>query len=225
MPLTLTLTLVGLCLSTTAAPSNSQDVTDAMLALGLSAESLACLDVTGDEPATVLDRLVEEYDLYSQLLSYQASMLAQQRIVFDANATLRDMAQDESALLALSQGQTQLSTLSTLITQTRSVLIDTLLDGVADATLIDPVLDAQGYALRLPSAYRIAVDTDQEAKELAWALRMEDMADATDSDLPSSANTAIQAAEGQYPVQSALARVSSQQAANQAVIDQWVAGH
>ncbi len=222
MSLTLPLAFVALCLRFPAAPSDGREVADALSALGLTSESLACLDVTGEEPATVLDRLVEEYESYELLQSYQASMLAQQRVVFEANATLRDMAEDEAAQQVLFQAQSQLSTLSSSITQTRAALIDTLLDGLADETMISPVLDTEGYALRLPSAYRLAVDTDQEAQELAWALRMEEMADAAESDLPSAADTAIQAAEGQYAVQTALARVSSQQAANQTAIDQWI---
>ena len=212
-------------ISATAAPQSNEDVVQSLNALGLNSESLACIDVIGDEPSIVLDRLETEYASYEQYLNLQEEIIVNQRIVHNANATLRDYADDIEAQQALDQAQVQIILLSNQVQATKTNLISTILDGLADSSLISPVAHAQGPSQQLPPAYRLAVDTIDEAKLLVWALKMEAMAQASEFYLSSEASQAISLAHGQLDVQSALVRVVTFEQPNQLTISEWALTH
>lgn len=211
--------------ATIAAPSGRQEVLDAARTLGMNAESLACLDVSGSEPATVLDRLEDEFASFEQYESLQNQILEQQQIVYRSQAILRDLADNNEAQAALDQAQVRVVELSNIARGVRSTLITTLLDELADTTMIDEVLSAEGPIASLPPAYRLATDTAQGAKDLAWALRMQERANAQSTSLSGRAHQIISQAESQQDVQLGKVRVSSYQSANQTVIEQWVVGY
>lgn len=211
--------------SAIAAPSGRQEVLDAARTLGINAQSLACLDVSGSEPTTVLDRLEDEFASFEQYESLQNQILEQQQIVYRSQAILRDLAENNEAQAALDQAQVRVVELSNIARGVRSTLIMTLLDELADTTMIDEVLNTEGPIASLPPAYRLATDTAQGAKGLAWALRMQERADAQSTSLSGRAQQIISQAESQQDVLLGKVRVSSYQTANQTAIEQWVVGY
>jgi len=130
------------------------------------------------------------------------------------------------AQLALDQAQAQVILLSNQALQTRTSLITTVLDGLADMSLVSQVVHVQGPTQQLPPAYRLAVDTAGEAKTLAWALKMENMAQNDEEfDLSFEASQTINQAHGQFDVQSALVRVVTFEQANQLTMTEWMLTH
>ena len=224
----LSISCAACCAITTTAyatPGDGLRAQEVSQALGLTAETLACVDVHGEEPAIVLERLVEEYSTYQQLLSLQQQIIDQQRIVYDAKAILRDIAENADAQAALAAAQAQIVTLKTQASITRDTLIATALDGLADNAMIDEVIDAQGVFVALPPAYRIAVDTVREARELSWALKMQQRADTNSGDLSDNAQQILAQANSQVSVQTARARVDTYTDSNKQAIDSWIAGN
>ncbi len=222
--------LAGLCVLPSAvslaagAPQDSTEVVQTLNALGLDAESLASIDVIGSEPSVVLDRLVEEYASYESYLALQENIAANQRIVHISNAALRDQSDDVEAQQALDEAEAQVVLLSNLARDTKTALVNTILDGLANTQLIAPVIHSLG-SQQLPPAYRVAVDTPDEAQLLAWALKMQAAAQANDTGITNEAQDAIGAAQAQYDVQSALGRVVTHEQPNQLTIDEWVLTH
>lgn len=208
-----------------AAPQNANEVVQAFNALGLNAESLASIDVIGTEPATALDRLVDEFASYELIESLQSQIFDHQRTIHTANSILRDHADDVEARQALEQAEVQVILLSNQAHDTRVALVGTILDGLADLSLIAPVVHVAGPTQQLPPAYRVAVDTADEAKLLVWALKMQTMAQSSEFDLSSEASQAIGQAHAQFEVQSAMIRVTTYETPIQLTINEWALTH
>ena len=60
----------------------------------------------------------------------------------------------------------QIIILTILVADTKTNLISTLLDGLANSALVDPMINSQEIFGLLPPAKWMAVDTAYEAKEL-----------------------------------------------------------
>lgn len=60
----------------------------------------------------------------------------------------------------------QIILLTILVADTKTNLISTLLDGLANSALVDPVINSQEIFGLLPPAKWMTVDTAYEAKEL-----------------------------------------------------------
>ncbi len=201
----------------------SDDYGQALVALGLNAESLACIDVGGNEPAIVLDRLVEHYSYYQQYIALQESIAQQQRNAHQAQTALRDFPRDTEAQTALSNAQSQIVSLTSQAQTLKTALVNTLLEDLADQSAVPIVIHAEGQIGQLPPAYRLAVDTDDEATKLAWALKKQAVADEQGGSVNSEASYILNTANGQIAVQHALGRVNSYGAQNQIAIDAWMA--
>lgn len=211
--------------STSAAAQDNQDVVQALNALGLNADSMACIDVIENEPTVVLDRLNNEFNDYEHYVALQQNIADHQRTAYQSKAILRDHANNTDAQSALELAQTQITLLSNEAASVKIALINTILDGLADANLISPVIEAQGAMRLLPPAYRIAVGTADEAKTLAWALKKQETTQENNTPLNSEASQAINSAHAQFDVQHAIVRVNTYGDQNQAQIDAWVIGH
>lgn len=204
------------------APGDGANSQRAALALGLTPEAMACIDVHGSEAETVFVRLADEYSTFTQLESLKQQILDQQQIVRDAQSELRDVAGDQSAITALNNAQAQIAQLNALAQSTREGLLATVLVDLADDSMIADVITTDRIFAVLPPAYRLAVTTPDEASELAWALKMQARAQANETDVNNNADLIIQQAESQYDVQVALSRADSYTAINEQTIQQWI---
>lgn len=203
-------------------PGDRVQVVNAARAIGLNAETLACLDVHGSEPALVLDRLNTEFNTYIQYEALQGQIETQQEIAQQARLVLRDSAENADAQSALDDSQGQIVLLSNQMRSTRMQLISSVLDGLADASLVQDVLAVEGLYLMLPPEYRLAVESPNDAKDLAWALQMQEIADGNDSELHPSAQQILQHAHAQSDVQTAKARVDAYTLENTTTIEHWM---
>lgn len=219
-------TLIGTQASAgTLAPGDGVQVVHAASSLGLDADTLACLDVHGSEPAIMLDRLNEEYATFEQYESLQGQLLEQQQIAYQARAVLRDFANDAEAATALSQAESEILYLRTQVRLTRMSLINTVLEGLADTSLVSDVLDGDGLLFSLPPQYRLAVNSENSAKEIAWALQKQDQADGSNTDLNPDAQQFLQQANTQSDVQLGTVRVQTFGQANETAMEQWMLSH
>jgi len=201
-------------------PAN--DVANAAMVLGLDASSLAVVGVTNSEISTVLDALDEEYSLFQSMMTQHTNEANASKAIADANARLRIDAADTQAQQDLADAQTDAVLASNAIVSLKTQLLTKILDGIAESQLISPILLDESVISRLPAAYRLAVDTNDEAKTLQWALRLETRVDANGGTLPSEATAALNDARAEYEYQAAKIRVETYSAANQAAFDRWI---
>jgi hypothetical protein len=217
--------IIGCASSTYADNHSSTDVANAAQMLGLDAANLACVGVTNTEINTVFDALDEEYDVYEQIITQYTAQANAQQSIADANARLRLDGANAQAQADLQSATAAEFLASSSITQLRASLLGDVLDGTAESSLISPILLDQGAISRLPSAYRLAVDTVDEAKTLQWALKLETRVNANGGTLPSEADDAIDDARAQIDYNTAKVRIETYSAANQTAIDNWVGNH
>lgn len=223
------LVAVSIVLSAAAANAlavpTADEVVQAASLLGLSPQSLAAVDVFGNEVATLLDRISEEYDQVEAWLTADRSHAAALCDARDARAILRVNPEDQEARALLDRSLTGVQAASDTMQQARASLISELLDGLADSSAVFQVIHTNAESCKLPPVYRLAADTSDDAKTLCWAVKLEDRIGRMNDPeivLPRAAQDAINAAEAQTDFQLGRARVQAHAAANQAAIDQWV---
>jgi len=213
------------CIASSWTQPSSNDVSRAAATLGLTPDSLAVVDVHGSEIPTLLNRLSENYAQYESIRAASQSL---SDAILDAQAaqnTLRSSPNDTDAQLLLSQSLTAADNARASIALARDTLLNSLLTELADAALVDQVIDAEGERRKLSPAYRLAVSSQEDAKVLAWALKLQETlqgADDPQAQLPQDAGDAISSAHAQSDVQLGLARMTSYADANQAAIESWV---
>jgi hypothetical protein len=204
------------------APGDGINAQTAAQALGMTPEALACIDVHGVEAATVYTRLADNYSTFVQLQLIQSQIHDQQRIVHEAKSLLRDDSESPDAITALSDAEAESARLNSLAQSIRESLVSTVLLELADNSVVSEIITATGVVASLPPAYRLAVTTPKEAKDLVWALQMRERAAVNGTELNTNAEQILLAAEGQYVVQIAISRTNSYTALNEQTIQQWV---
>lgn len=225
--------VVGLFALTTSAiaasslqnPHDGSDVGLAAMMLGLNAESLACVDVRPQEIPTVLARLDTEFDLYNQIIAQQENAGASQQVVLRCQGALRNSPSDPEVLIELQNAQAASLSAANAALQIRQELILTVLEELADDEMLTEVFFASGILNRLPAPYRFSVETDEEAKALSWALKIEARAQRSNSAPPSSATTLLAQARSQYDVSIAITRVQQYEDSNTIAIENWILNH
>ena len=201
---------------------NSNDVALASIVLGLNAESLACLNVHGSEVNTVFDRLETEYDQFDQFLIFQQQLADAIQLQAVYEAMLRLDPNDQEAQAELHNAMTSANAAALSALQSRSLLITNVLEGLADTSMIDEVLFAEGRIAKLPAAYRLAVSTETQADRLCWAIETDTRAQDQGGSTPTEAQSELNTAHAQSTVQLGLARVIAHSQSNQNAIDLWM---
>lgn len=211
--------------TTLASEHPANDIAYAAMVLGLDATNLAAVGVTNTEVSTVLDALDEEYTLFQSLMTQQSNEANARRTIAEANARLRIDSADAQAIQGLGDAQAAAASAASTIATLKSQLLTEILDGVADSSLITPILLDESDQSRLPAPYQLGVDTDAEAKTLRWALRLETRVNANGGSLPSEATSALNSARAVYAYQAAKLRIETYGAANQTAIDSWISNN
>jgi len=205
-----------------AQPPSATDVSLSAIILGITAESLACVDVQPDEIPLVFDRLEDQYSVYIQLVSAQEMASNAKQAEMRCNAILRDDSENADALQELENAQHEAILAQSLVIQLRQGLINALLEDVADASITSEIFFVSGIFQSLPAPYRLAVDSFENAKDLSWALGCQSQAEASNTNPPSEAASILGAAQSQYDVNTGLIRVQQFEAGNAAAIESWI---
>lgn len=224
MPLS-TLAAAFLCTLPLNQVSNNppEQVVKAAAMLGIDAHTLACAGVHGGEVGHLLDRLDEHFDDYLSCMAAQEDAHAAQNEIFTANAALRLDPADTEAASRLTAAEAALDLAIQQSAARRDALILTLMSGLADAGHRSVVFGASPRLTDVPGEFRHAAGSDEEARVLAWAVRLRDRVGS--SDLPPEASAVLTAAEGMTIVQTARLWRTTQSTPNQLAIEQWVLTH
>lgn len=208
--------------STFADTPAAEDITNAIAILGLTPEALAVIDVTPGEVSTLLDQMSESYDNYQSLLTLHETVsksISDQRAY---RAKLRFDPENTETQSLLSQAVTAESNARANVASATDALLAEVLDGLANTTLAEQVLANELHMTRLAPAYRLAVSTESDARELSWALKLEEILDRLqEGEMPTAASNAISLAHSQIDVNLGLARITQHEAGIRAAIDAW----
>jgi len=193
--------------------------------LGLTPQSLACVDVQPSEIPTLLNRLEQEYDLYVQMLASQETVTNAKQAESSCQSILRNDAQNPEALQGLEDARLNLIFAQNSAIQLRQELISTVLEDLSDPSMTEQVFYVSGVFQTLPAPYRLAVDSYDDAKQLAWAVGKRTQAESSNTSTTSAATQILNSAESQYDVNTGLIRVQQFELGNSSAIDQWVLSH
>jgi len=217
-----TLAAASSLLMNQAAVNTPEEVVHAAAILGINAETMASAGVYGSEVTTVLNRI---RDSFADVDSYESAMMAAsaaQNEIFGANAELRLNPDDAEAAAGLATATAALSTALSSAALTRSSLIDTVFQGVATHQHWAAVFEAPSILMAAPPEFRHAVLSDEQAAELAWAVRLSERFGDGPGDLPIEASALLTAANGNTNCQLARTWITTHTTSNQLAITQWV---
>lgn len=217
------ISLSALCCGGSAFSQVSAEQTlEAAMVLGITAETMACADIHGQEVAMFFDRLASDFVAYGVYHNSLAATAAIHAEFSEARAAARLDSHDPAAASTLADVNNRLAVAQAEADLFRESLVLNLTESLsASPSLALSVIECP-LGCSVPPAYRPADLTNDERRVLAWALRLRDQRPG--ASLPPDAVAAISSAESFVGVQLAILRREQFVASNQAAINTWLNG-
>lgn len=207
-----------------AAEQDRPSLWGAVQMIGVDADVLASLGMTGGQTSLLLSRLAQYESRLDRLHNLHIALEQRNSEIHSLEARLRVNPDDVHALVDLGLAEDGRAFFTQQIEFERAALLESFGEGLADVADLQALCSDDSTLLRLPAPYRFGASMPAEARAIAWALRVERRAQDAGVSAPPETAALLGRVRAEADVAAAISAHETRLAEVRAAVANWLSG-